>query len=383
MLDVGRSTVVVFASISALVILLGLLAAFLLEISTWSTPTQSPLPPAYKARPLDVTFEALDARLLPPRNIEFVNQIGVIDGPVKENRILGYFIANTDNQLAPPPNDFLIIGGQDAGLFDRRIDTRNKRSVLVPGKEFIELVNSELAKNVGPQRHTYMLTVLAYDDAGNRSESTSVSIPISIGKAAERVSANNESAPVQVTESALDKLASEIAFALHPERPPKAEFMAAFKIARTVPERCKVRDDDLEFLKHYRQAFEHIRSRLTAKNMRSVFLGLCDAWQGAIAKERKRKETFDGLREAARQTNSRRMSADYSSDFAAAQMRNAALMTVGGAIVVFLFIVLLLALLSIERHTRALHEHMDILNVAEPGHRSGDTPASPEQGERA
>ena len=365
MLDVGRTTVVIAASLSVLLVVGGLLVAFVYEMGTWSKPSKLPVPRLYNEKPIVIDVNVLDARLAPPTNVRFVNTIGPISSALKKNQILGYFTAQSANKLAAPPKDFLIIGGADSEYFERRIDTRNNRSVLVPSSALLNFIENQLAPETGSKTHNFFLTLLAYDEAGNRSEPTSVPIPLVMGKLAVAPKEGTDTPGVQATQSALDTLASEIAFSVHPERPPKADFMTVFKIARGVPKRCNVASNDAQFLENYRRAFDHLKGRLTAANVESVFMGLCDAWSTAVAEERSALTLSKRNREEMMQYNYQVLAEDQRHDVGLRSSRNFWLLIVLSTIGVFFLLVLLLALLSIERHTRALHSHINALDNGE------------------
>jgi len=349
-LPAARILYLVGAAGSLLVVVGGLLVVLFLQTQIGQSPMQEPVPdikmPGH--RQLDLT--SVSARLAPPTNITLHTQ--QITGPLKNGTIIGYFSADTVNGLAAYPEDTSILDGEDAALFKQigfRLDKDGKqRTALVPSSALIDKINDQLTTPLSPFSQEYHLRVTARDIYGNASAPENVTFTLTFG-----------STPPSKTEPELkltdyQRVARDIALIVDPSRTPA--YFKAYKRALRVPGECGTTDNDTNFASDARNAFDVVKSKLTATNVKAFYAALCSAWRTARSDEVVARARAEEARGA---VITRNAEARAQAELAAAGARlglSATLAVVGSALVAFLVISMLLAFLAIENHSKAMQE---------------------------
>jgi len=363
-----------------------------LQASTVGQPAPVPVPPPYQdAEPAEaVSDRAIDlavvqSRLEPPTNIRFVATIGAITEPPRAGQVLGHFVADTRNGLAPYPDGVSLLGGPDAELFER-VREGSKQGIGLAAKTALVAELTETLRGIqATTSRTFTIRVVARDPYGVVSAPTDLSFTLTLGAKSAASAEPPPALPSVPTE--LQAIAGEIARIVEPEVNP-AHF-AAYRTALKAPARCGTHDNDWAFLANYRQALEAVRPRLTAANVEAVYLGLCDAWKGVLQREAAERVQAEQRRWAARRAadearsralahNSERLR-QHESRVSRAKVQTAVtLSAVGGALTLFLSVALVLAFLAIESHSRAIRTAMEAMVRATDSRQSQEsTPNNP------
>jgi len=182
-LSIARRIYLVVAGISLLGVIVALGLALLFELGTWRSASEVSVPSEYVEHPLAMDASDIQTSLSPPRNPVFVVMQPYVQIPATGQEELGYFNADTPNGLAAFPNDFDIIGGRDADLFDRAPTTVSGvvRAGLRPSAQFLEQMNHEPGARARAEGREYTIQIVARDRFGNRSPPASVSFRIGYG----------------------------------------------------------------------------------------------------------------------------------------------------------------------------------------------------------
>lgn len=337
-LGTARRIYLVMAALCLLVVVAGLAFAAFFQVVISSPSGGAPVP--------DVTMNVADVarHLQPPTNLRFVVTRGFISEPIGEQEVLGYFDADTANGLARFPDDFDILGGRDAGLFDRIPVSINgaPRAGLRPTTTLVDQINRNLRTASSQRGRNFSLRIASRDASGSTSPATDVTFVLSYGpKAAGTVAA----APALTD---LQRVARDIAIALDPRRSPA--YFDAYERALRTPGRCGARDTDAGFVSGYRKAFDTLRQRINSANVEVFYAAVCDAWRIANASRN----------EAMARNLAAEVEADLKS-YGASIGRTWALGLVGGALIVFLIVSLSLAFLAIEDHSRSMKLALEVL----------------------
>lgn len=335
-LSTARKIYLFIAVISLLTIIFGLVAVAILEIPDLRSP------PKAEIGPVTVNTEAVAKSLQPPGNVRFIAAPPEINQPLAFGEAVGYFDADTQNGLAPFPNDFDILGGKDAALFDRiPVDVRFpdrtvRRAGLRPNSALLDEINKTLASSIQGKRQTFTLRVIARDRFGAISPPQDISFTLTYGYASEQASPES-----QMTE--LQKLARDIALLVDPEKSPA--YFDAYNQAMKEPSVCGASVDNLDFVLGYANAFAELKPQLRNSNIESFYAGVCIAWGQGVASVNAERSAL-----AAKRTDL------AAQKITAKVIQGIVLYVVGGAVSTFLMISLFLAFLAMENHAEALRQ---------------------------
>lgn len=394
-LPAARGVLLIGALIACLVGILGILVAGYFQTQAWQRASTPPLPPPYSEKAPKFSMDIVAARITGPGNIRFESDAGLLSSPLGKNDVIGHFLADTVNGLAPPPNDFTLLGGTDArfftgvrGLLGARADGHPRllgkpqaafRYGLLASDELNDLITKTITAGK-TQSQPFTVRIVAFDKFGNKSAPQDVTFTLRFGPkppepAKEPQAAIPEPPPPKPAEPKLEEtpltiLAREIALIADPARGPA--FFEAFRKASELPVACGVPKNDTAFLTNYREAFEFAKKRLTPENIMGAFLpSVCEAWRAGIAAQRTAEAEATAKRLQA-MAEAQAAEAKASILRAAAQVsRNLALWVVLGAVGVLVILSLPLALLLLENHSsalRAIAEKLDANRVPSPTH---------------
>lgn len=351
--------IVAFASLLAIV--LGILVALYFQVLISRPVIDEPVPPEYAAQSRPISLNTVSAHLLPPKNIRFVVVRSPIEKPLSAQDVLGYFDAETANGLARFPDDFDILGGKDATLFDRAplyelpagSDISAPRAGLKPTPALIEQINNALPALKTAEQHVFSLKVVARDVYGYRSAPADVTFTL----------VYSPPVPAPTTPVAamteLQRLARDIALVVDENRTPV--YFEAYKRAMQIPTHCGTNEDDAVFVSSFRRAFEHLRARLRSANIEAFYAGVCDAWRQAIANETAAASRANAARNEAIARNMASHATAEMEKAGAMLARNSTISVVAGAISMFLIISLFLAFLAIENHSKAMRQAIEAI----------------------
>lgn len=336
----------IVAAVCFLLALGALAVAAFFQLGVWTPAPQKSLPSEYAATSDSLDLSIVDAHFAKPYSVRFVVTIGTITQPLTGQEILGYFDATTANGLADYPDDFDIIGGKNADLFNR-VSASNavRRAGLQPAAALVSQVNQTLSGLKTTKQRSFQIQVIARDSFGNLSEPTLVTVGLWLAPA-------NVQAPSSDV-SPMQQLARDIALIVDPVRTPA--YFDAYNRALRVPSQCRADSDDVIFVANFRRAFEHVRSRLKSGNIEELYRGVCDGWSRIL-------DQVAAAQTARQSVAIENASLKFASQLAketAVIARNSTLLFAGGAFVFFMWISLSLAFLSIENHTRAMREAME------------------------
>lgn len=157
-LPLARGMYLLIALVSLLVVVGGSIYALYLQAVIASQPSSVPIPPPYQesGSPVAATAQTLDiglvgSRLEPPTNIRLNVRAGTITAPLRRDEVIGYFQADTKNNLATSSEAVSILGGKDADFFERVYDAQTK-TIGLKGTTLLEkLVADELLDIMEPK----------------------------------------------------------------------------------------------------------------------------------------------------------------------------------------------------------------------------------------
>jgi hypothetical protein len=365
-LPTARTIYLGIACLSLLAAAIGLVVALLMQVLSMGGPSHERVPFVADAPALSIDVDAVGAHLRPPHNIRFVFTRGTLHEQPSTSDFLGYFDADTANGLPKYPDDFSIIGGRDAELFERvSVSIPNgTRAGLAPTQALIARLGADPMAYLQPRSHSFQLRVLARDAYGN-SAAADVIVSLRTGPVPLDAAAPAPAPQVEETTD-LQRLASEIAAKADPTH--GAAFFDIYKRAQRVPADCGA-DEGTHFVGEYRRAFEATRSLIVAGNTEAFFAGVCDAWRQALAKHATELAQAELARNEA---IARNQTAEFRHAIKVAgtkSIRNLALGLVGSAIVAFITICLFLAFLAMENHTKAVREAIEAMVDAQRANR--------------
>lgn len=392
-LPIARGVYLLIALTCLVVVIGGIFYVVFLQASTVGQPKLVAVPPADQAGEplLDASDRAVDlalvqARLEPPSAVRFNVTAGTLSAPPSEGQVLGHFVAETPNGLAPFPEGVSLIGGPDAELFERVSDGAVKRVGLAARAALVTELSAML-ENIGePTSRSFTVRVVARDKYGLASAPVELSFPLRLAPAPPPASAAASAPTVEPEPTPLQAIARDIARTVEPEVNP-AHF-AAYKVAEQVPGRCGTDASDQRFITNYRRAFDEVRPRLTASNVDAFYLGLCEAWESVLEQEAAEAEQLEEQYWAERQA------AEYAREQALARNRDlmnqherhvlearartwVTLSVIGGALGIFLSVALVLAFLALEGHSRAVRAAMEaMVKLTEQGRATAATTPS-------
>lgn len=375
-LSVARGIYLVIALGSLLAVLGGLVYVGYLLATIAGQPETVPIPPSYQGTetPLSPSDRTLDLavvgqRFEPPTNVRFQVASSTWTVPPKAGQVLGYFLADTPNGLASFPEGVSVIGGRDAELFERVPDGASKKNSLAARAALVAQVAEALQVIQEPTNRTFEIRVVARDQYGTASAPMDLAFDLRFApKPAASATAPPSAPPAQPT--ALEAVASEVARIVEPEVNP-AHF-AAYRTALKAPSRCGASDSDGPFIADYRRALEEVRPRLTSTNVEALYAGLCDARKELLKREAAAQERVEQQQRAAQraaeeareraQAQNNELQRRHAAQVNEAKERTQQTMAVvGGALVLFLSVALVLAFLAIEGHSRAVRAAMEAM----------------------
>lgn len=393
-LPLARGIYTVVALGCLLAVMGGALYLVYLQTSIASHPTTLPVPPPYQGdgvsvAPSDrvVDLARVGARLDPPANIRFSVTTGPLTEPPGEGVAIGRFVADTPNGLAPFPEGVSLLGGRDAGLFERVGDGRDQAVALAARPALVEEITESLKDLTGQTKRSFEVRVVARDAYGSVSPPTDLTFDLVLAPKRATPEAPPPSSEPQAEATELQTIAREIAQTVEPEVNP-AHF-AAYKAALAVPERCGSSETDTSFISNFRRAVDEMGPRLTASNVEAFYAGLCDAWGEILASEyaaleNRRAEqaaerrAAEDARQRALAENRSRLQVHEAKVFEAKARSAVALSVIGGALAIFLSVALVLAFLAIEGHSRAVRAAMEALvRLSQEGKSPASAPENP------
>ena len=251
----------------------GVLYLVYLQTTIAGQPRTLPVPPAYDGGGVSapsservVDLARVGARLDPPANIRFAVSTGTLTEPPREGVVIGRFLADTPNGLAPFPDGVSLIGGRDAGLFERVSDGREKTVALAARPALVAEITESLKDLTEQTRRSFEVRAVARDAYGNVSPPTDLTFDLVLAPKRPAPAASAPAPEPEAEASELQKIAREIARTVEPEVNP-AHF-AVYKTALAVPERCGSSEGDETFLANYRRAVDEMRRASRRKTSR-------------------------------------------------------------------------------------------------------------------
>lgn len=356
-LRTARGFYLVGACISLIAIIIAIFVAVVAQGSTLRFAIDRPVPEVSPPQAEAIAVEEVAARLAPPTGLRFVQDPGLINFQVSEGQALGYFEAQTPNQLAPYPDDFDVVGGEHASLFQLSRHPGSGRAGLRASAGLAQALNDAQNGLTTTLQQQFNVRVIARDQAGQRSQPTDLVITLLLGPpgvAPPAPAAVEQQQPL----TALQSLAREIALVVDPAQ--TDIYFDTVRSALRTPRLCGANESP-EFVEQYRRGFEGVRTQLNRDNVSLFYRGVCDAWQNALARGEAR---YAQERAAADEVIARNAEARMALDgqkVMARMVRNIAIGIAGTALAAFLTIALFLAFLAMEGHSKALREAVDIL----------------------
>ncbi len=395
-LPLARGIYLLVALGCLLAIIGGTLYLVFLQTSIASRPTTVAVPPLYQGygtvvEPSDRTADlaVVRKRFEPPTNVRFQVAPATLTEPPKQGQVLGYFVADTPNGLASYPEGVSVIGGRDAELFERVADGASKKNGLAARPTLSGQVGEALGDIKLATSRTFEIRVVARDRYGITSAPMDLSFDLKLGPkalaSAKPPSEPSAEPPAQPT--ALESVAGEVARTI--QREVNADYIAAYRTALKVPDRCGASDSDDAFVSNYRRALEEVRSRLTASNVEAFYAGLCDAWKEVLGHEAAAQERAEQQQRAAQrvaeeareraQAQNYELERRHAAKVSDARAHTAATLSViGGALAIFLSVALVLAFLAIEGHSRAVRAAMEsMIRMSEERRSNESVPNNP------
>lgn len=364
-LRLARLTFLIGAALALLVIVGALLYAAALQLKLFGGPETVPVPAAYQPSSPVIGLEWIESRLSPPRNLTFVVTRDTIVDPVSQGEFVGYFQAVTLNGLASFPDSFDILGGRDSHLFQR---VRHSQSGvgLAMTPALAEQINKARESVQSTETLSFEIKVVARDAYGNYSTPHDLTFALRFGPSVRRAPAEPAIAAPQPQPQALperpteiQKLAREIALLLDPGQ--TLRFYDFYRRALDVPRICGASDASADFLASFRRAFDAAKPKLTSSTIEPFYKGLCESWQQTLSQQEADRNRVESARLLAIQQNLAYERQHRIEQLETWAQRNFTLMVAGGAFVIFLIVGLLLALLAIENHSKALREAAEAL----------------------
>lgn len=362
LLATARGVQFTIAAITLVVAIIGLLIATFFHVQSMSNSYEAQeLPPKYIGSGKSVNIDIVSKRLSPPVNVRLVIENNIFTGKLRAGSVVGFFEADTPNKMGIFPNDLSIIGGVDGEMFDRVSHPRNRKSAITITGSLAEEINQALKNSPDGIYRTFELKVIVYDEYKNRSAPTSVKFKLFFSMEKPNKETGNPQAIVDSSVSKeLKELAFEISTLVAPAGTP-ARFKA-YNLALTVPADCAAADTP-EFIRNYRNAFEQLKENLNKGNIEAFYKGVCDAWQAAVREDNEKIILAENARskvDAQNEANRRAMLAETE---VAISARNKTLFMVGSALGTFVLVVLVLAFLVMESHSKAIRLAVEELSA--------------------
>lgn len=368
-LPIARAIFTASAFVSLLIIVGAVVWIVLLQFKAMipahqeRVPDLASPPPLAEIAPAEIDLSMIEKRLAKPKNIRLV-AMGRIEGDIRPSTPVATVQAETVNDLAPSPDDLIILGGKDAALFQAiQLD---HRSALALAPSLLFQINGEIRQMTsgeipaGSRSRDFELRLAVRDVYGAMSVPENVVLTLTWGRDAP---AQAHSEPQSQALTPWQELAREIALALDPGRSPT--YFEMYRRALEIPRECGVGGEDNRFVADARNVFESLKQQLTTANVEAFYDGLCSAWRQARSKEtdelRRANEARDAAitkakseRDAIIARNKAARARAQSEAWAASAQQWASLPVIGGAIIAFLFTALLLAFLAMESHSKSI-----------------------------
>lgn len=351
-LRTARGFYLVAACFSLGALLLAAVVAVLAQGSTLRFAVDRPVPEVQSVTVEGISVDDVAARMAPPQALRFIADPQAITFNISEGQALGYFDAETPNQLAAYPDDFDIVGGEHAALFILSRHPGNGRAGLrasaLLAQQFTEARNA----GGGTARLSYTLRAVARDRAGQVSAPTDVTVIIDLAPLGSAPTA--PAADPSLTD--LQTLAREIALAVDQQQ--TDVFFDIVRSAQRTPRLCGA-EETPDFVAQYRLAFEGVRDRLRRDNVELFYRGVCDAWNAAAERGQARRASDQADADAVIARNAQQRAELDAQKRTARMVRNIAFGIAGTALAAFLAIALFLAFLAMEGHSKALREAVE------------------------
>lgn len=364
-LPLARGIYLLIALLSLLSIIVGVVYLIFLQASLSVKPDTVAVPPPYQdvglTQNATIDLSIVDKHLAPPQNIRFIVTLEAVSAPIDPGDFIGYFEADTPNGLADFPNGISIIGGRDADFFERAYDPRNERIGMQARSALSLEVAEELRGINAVKQRTFEVKVMARDPYGIASPPTDIAFTLVFKPESTEFTATPQEAQEEQTE--LQQLARKIAYTVEPIV--NSAHFAAYNKAFNVPVYCGAGIDNDVFVSNYSQAFEREKSRLSASNVEAFYIGVCNAWMNAVARETQRIKREMDAREQARQealAYNASVEQQYAQKVISSKLKmSMTAIVIGSALVAFLFVSIILAFMAMEGHSRAIRAAIDFM----------------------
>jgi len=358
-LPIGRTLFVIGAFGCLVGIVGGLLGSGFLTMKMQEMPDQVPVPSAEVQQTFNLELSPIDRLMQAPANVRFISTIGHIDRPLTQADVLGYFAADTPNGLTKYPDDFSILGGEQADMVRRIPLSRGQRSGLAPSDKFIERINELREILSADDKAAIKIVVAARDIYGRYSDPREIEFQLTFGPTPpqEPAETKNEAASTAAPArrlTPLEELVHGIAIRIDPEEGDR--YAAANKRAMDAPRRCGANPNDPTFLASYTRAFGYAKDRIDQTTVEPFYIGLCESWNRLVAQNREAAQAARDKRNAAIRQNQSLESENLLMKAATFAMREVTLYVAGVSFLSFLAIVVGLATLANENHAKRQRE---------------------------
>lgn len=366
-LRTARGFYLVTACISLAVLLLAAVVVLLAQGSTFRFSMDRPVPAVQDVAVEAIAVEDVAARMTPPHTLRFIPEPSSLNFDVSEGQVLGFFDAETPNQLAGYPDDFDVVGGEQASLFALGRHPGNGRAGLRATAALAQQMAEARAAGGGSSQLSFTLRVVARDRAGQVSSPTDVTVVLNLAP----VGGEPPEPAADTSLTDLQALSREIALSIDPQQ--TDVFFAVVRSAQRTPRLCGV-DESSAFIAEYRRAFEGLRAQVRRDNLELFYRGVCDAWNAAAERARARYASDRATADAVIARNAQQRTELESQKRTARMIRNIAFGVAATALMAFLIIALFLAFLAMEGHSKALREAVETLAAQNPQSSRGGRP---------
>lgn len=349
-LPTARALYLALAGLCLLAAVIGLATALVLHLLSHPEPHLKPVPEIPQLAPVSLNLNSIQNGFRPPSNIRAIPLS--FSRPLTTSTFLVYLDADSSTGLAPYPDDFLILGGADVGLFERK-------AITVGGRPHTALLPSALLvaqQNEMSGTQQYEVRVAAKDAMGGISEPVLLHITLN--------PAPIQSPSVQPLTD-LEQLARRIAQFVDSAHTPL--YFQAFQRAQRIPDQCGAARDDATFQSEYARAFDYMQTRMLPARIEQFYSQLCAAWHVSAQSQMLAAEQAQEARNAVIADNLQAQLSATTRGLLFTTLRNAALVVAGGALALFLFVSLFLAFLAMENHSKAVREAVEALVRAKDG----------------
>ncbi|MBL8547821.1 MAG: hypothetical protein JNL81_15250 [Hyphomonadaceae bacterium] len=366
-LRTARGFYLAIACASLGVLLVAAVVAILAQGSTLRFSMDREAPAVRPAAVEAIAMEDVSARMTPPHTLRFVAEPAALNFDVSEGQVLGFFDAETPNQLAGYPDDFDVVGGEHAALFTLSRHPSNGRAGLRATAALAQQMAEARAAGGGSAQLSYTLRIVARDRAGQVSSPADVTIALTLTPPG--ATPPEPAADASLTD--LQALSREIALTLDPQQ--TDVFFDIVRSAQRTPRLCNA-EESPAFVAEYRRAFEGLRAQLRRDNLELFYRGVCDAWNAAAERAQARYASDRAAADAVIARNAQQRAELDAQKRTARMIRNIAFGVAATALAAFLTIALFLAFLAMEGHSKALREAVETLAAQNPQPSRGGRP---------